>query len=241
MIPPTVVSRLLRRHVRESSLCGAAALLSLIACSSFLEPLPAPRPLSVELPETAIADGATLTPVVVHVDTTLGVDKRTVTLTTTAGSFVGDANAIIPNETGTAIALLQSPTDSTIAIVRAKVNGVVNAAQIIFRRARPERIDLLLGAFTLKAGVANELTVTAKVRRTVGTPSPGAVVSFAATDGSADHKPVGTFLPSTAVVDAQGVATVRFTSADSTVRGPVAIHVSSDSATATATVQVVAP
>jgi hypothetical protein len=240
IIPPTLVW-LLRRNARERALCGAVALLSFVACSSFLEPLPTPRLLSIDIAESAIADGATLTTVVVRVDTTIAVDKRAVTLTTSAGSFVGDAHTIVPDATGTAIALLQSPNDSTTAMVRAEVNGVVTAAQIVFRRARPERIDLLPGAFTLKAGIDNELTVTAKVRRTVGTPSPGAVVSFAATDGSAEHRPVGTFLPATAVVDAQGVATVRYTSADSTMRGPVTIRASSDSAVATATVQVVAP
>jgi hypothetical protein len=240
MTPPTLAP-LLRRRIRAIRFSGPVALLSIVACSSFLEPLPTPRPLSVELPESAIADGATLTPVVVHVDTTLAVDKRIVVLTTTAGSFVGDASAVVPDAGGTALALLLPPNDSTIAIVRAKANGVVSVAHIIFRRARPESIDLLVGAFTLKAGIDNELTVTAKVRRAVGTPSPGAVVSFAATDGSANHKPVGTFLPATAVVDAQGVATVRYTSADSTMRGPVTIQASSDSAVATATVQVIAP
>jgi hypothetical protein len=234
-----------RRPARRSLsywLRGALPLLLLAACSAIvLEPLPKSPTVVLELPHDGVADGESLTRIVVHADTTLAVDKRTVALTTTAGTLVGDASSLIPDDVGIVIAFLRAPSDSTIALVRATVNGSATSGEIVFHRALPDHIDLVPAQFALKAGVGNEMNIVATVRRSVGVPSPGARVTFSATDTSADHHPVGLFIPASALSDAAGTVTVRFSTADSTVRGPVTIRAVADSVTASAVVQVVAP
>ena len=214
----------------------------LAACSAFvLEPLPPQKAVVLDLPHDAVADGESLTRVVVTADTTLAVDKRKVALTTTAGTFVGDASALIPDDVGMVVAFLHAPSDSTVALVRATVNGSATSGEIVFHRAQPETIDLVPAQFALKAGIGNEMSVVATLHRRVGSPSPGARVTFSATDASAAHNPVGLFIPASALTDAAGTVTARFTTADSTLRGPIVIRAVADSVTATATVQAVAP
>lgn len=232
--PPTAQARLTRL------LCGTASCLTLLGCSSFVIPLPTTRTVTIQLPATAVADDVTVTPVVVLVDTTIAVDKRVVALATTAGQFVGDVSALIPDASGRVLALLRAPMDSTTAVIHATVNGGAATAQLVYQRARAERIDLVPEQFTLSAGLTNEIKIAATLRRAVGLPSPGGVVTFTATN-AADQQPVGRFLPVSAVVDAQGVATVRFTTADTAARGRVDIHATSDTARASAAIEVLAP
>jgi hypothetical protein len=208
-----------------------AVLGAMGACYSVAEPVtepaPQPRAPAVQLPDTGTADGASLTVVTVLSDPLTPAERRSISLTTTAGVFTSSGTAaatLLPDSDGSAVALLRAPIDSTIALVTATVNGVTGSRRITFRRAQPERVDVLPEQFALKAGVTNELNVTAVLSRTVGMPSPGVLVTFSASDTSAKRAPLGRFIAATVLTDASGVATTRFTTADSSWRGPVILR-----------------
>jgi hypothetical protein len=240
---PTLGSR--TRHDARSVLriaaSGALTLLIFAACASVLEPLPDQHAVIIVLPPTAPADGASLTRIIVQVDTAVPPALRRVMLTTTAGNILGGGAPLTPDATGQAIALLQSPLSPVATIVGATVNGVVGSAEIDFQRALAERILLTYDSLSLKAGVGNQSVITATLTRNVGALSPGAQVAFTATDTAGRRVPTGLFLPVLAQIDSQGKATVRFTVADTSVRGPLLIHATSDTTAATATVWVTAP
>jgi hypothetical protein len=219
-------------------LCSIVACLTVGACT-LLVPLPEVPTVRIVLPETAVADDVTVTSVQVQVDTSIAAAKRVVALTSTAGQFVGEVSGLVPDESGRVIALLRAPTDSTIAVVRATVNGISASGAIVYQRARAERIELVAEHVSLAAGLANEIKIVATLRRTVGIPSPGGVVTFSAT--TADQQPVGSFLPASTIADGEGTAVVRFISAHTSVRGRVDIRAKSDTAIGSTSIEVVAP
>jgi hypothetical protein len=131
-----------------------------LACYEVVEP---PLVLTLQLPDTGTGDGASLSLLTVAVDSTLPLDKRTVSLTTTAGNFTGSGTgtaSVTLDDTRTATALLRAPADSTIAVVTATVDNATVTGRVTFRRAQPERLDVVPERFTLKAGIANEIAIT---------------------------------------------------------------------------------
>jgi hypothetical protein len=240
------VARPATPHPARRILALGTALAALtVAC---YEVASAPvRPLVLELPDTATADGTSLTAVAVAIDTaTTPADKRTVTITTSAGVFAtsGTATATAePDQAGVARTLLRAPADSTAAIVSAAVNGITTTGIITFRRAMPDAVDLAPTQLTLVAGSTHEITVTATLRRTVGQPSPAIRITFTSADTTSAHGARGIFLPATTVSDAKGVATARFTIADTSYHGPLTLRATAAPAgvSGDATVQILAP
>ncbi|HEX7241206.1 MAG TPA: hypothetical protein VF263_13110, partial [Longimicrobiaceae bacterium] len=151
---------------RNRSLTGLAALCLLAACRyerPLTEPADSARFTLDAAADSAPADAATLVPVVVTIPNGLRGDARKVTLTTTLGSFPageGRTVTVVPDAAGTARAELRAPADTGTTRVRATASGSVRDDAVRFGLALPERIELDASAFTLKAGFANQLTVT---------------------------------------------------------------------------------
>jgi hypothetical protein len=239
--PPAL--RTTRRVAALGAALGAVVALTL-ACYEVTAP--PPRPLALQLPDTGTADGASLLALAVVIDTATPADKRTVALTTSAGTFAtsGAATATAaPDAAGIARTLLRAPADSTSALVTATVNGATASTVVVFRRAMPDAVDVLPAQLTLAAGAGHELTVTATLRRAVGKPSPAIRVTFSAVDTTEAHAARGAFLPVTAMSDANGVATTRFSMPDTSYHGPLVVHatVAPAGTAGEAVIQIVAP
>jgi hypothetical protein len=228
----------------------AALLMPPLACYEVVTP-PEPIPPGIrapelQLPDTGTADAASLLPLTVVIDTATPSDKRTITLSATAGAFAASGNqgtTLIPDATGSAHSLLRAPGDSTAVIVTATVNGISVSRTVTYRRAMPDVVDVVPATLVLDVAATNELALTAHLRRTVGKPSPNLRVTFAAYDGTLAGKPIGAFLPPTAVSDDKGVATTKFAIADTSKRGPIVIRASVGpvNVTGETTVSVVGP
>lgn len=208
-----------------------------VACYEAIAPVEPPpvgiRSPELQLPDTGTADGASLLPLTVVIDTATPIDKRSIVLGTTGGLFAGTGTittSVSPDALGVAHSLLRAPTDSTTVIVSATVNGVTVSKSATYRRAMPDLVDVVPGQLVLDVASTNELALTATLRRTVGKPSPNLRVTFTAFEGSLAGKPIGAFLPATAVSDANGVTTSKFFLADTAKRGPIVIRASVDPA-----------
>jgi hypothetical protein len=230
------------RRFRIAILAGLIPLAA--ACTTVLEPLTLRPVLEITSADTGTADDASLTPIVLHVDTSLSIQKRAISMSTTAGTFLpgsGNSAMVSPNAVGSATVILRAPSDSTTAIVSATVNGVTEQTRIIFRRALAERVELVAEKATLSAGVNQEVTIVATLRRTMGKSSPGAAVVFTATDASGDDKPIGVFRPEVGTSLADGTVSTRFSVGEGTTRGPIRIRAASGSAIGEATLVITEP
>ena len=189
--------------------------------------LAAPNLLTVQPAETSIpADGATVTAVVLQVPEQARADRRSVTLVTTAGTLAetgkGEATVTV-DATGTVRLSLIAPAAPGPALLRAGVAGVSGLArtvEITFIPALASTLELEPERFTLKAGLTEEVKVTAFLRRSPGRPSSGACVQFRATTASGEA--IGRFSISPPS-DANGVVVVRFSAGTTAYRGPITI------------------
>jgi hypothetical protein len=112
---------------------------------------------------------------------------RVVTFKTTAGTFIGasaDGRSIDvkADPRGRAQVDLRSLTRTGEAQVVAEIASVVGRMSITFTHALPESLALDAGSFALKASFTDSATITATLRRTVGVPTEGTVVTFSAED-----------------------------------------------------------
>ena len=123
------------------------------------------------------------------------------------------------------------------------MNGTMATRLMTFRRAMPDVVDVVPAQLTLTTGTGHELAVTATLRRTVGKPSPGLRVTFTSADTTEAHGPRGAFLPATTVSDANGIATTRFSIADTSYHGPLTLRatVAPSGIIGETVIQVVAP
>lgn len=230
--PRAIGDRLARRpSIASLARTALAIVATAVGCYEVKTPVePDPLPIrspELQLPDTGTADAASVLPLTVVIDTATPSDKRAITLTTTAGAFAATGNqltTVTPDASGTARSLLRAPSDSTSVIVSATVNGITVSRTVVYRRAMPEFVDLAPARFDLQAGSGHELLLTATLRRLVGKPSTGLRVAFSAVDSAPPRQPRGAFLPATATTGASGVATTRFTVADTTVRGPLLLR-----------------
>ncbi|MDB4915068.1 MAG: hypothetical protein JWM95_2712 [Gemmatimonadetes bacterium] len=224
---------------------GVWFILAALAALACYEPTtPAHQPLAIIATDTGTADGASLTAIAVIVDSLTPSDKRSVALTTTAGTFTSGGLAtatLAPDDNGTARALLRAPSDSTTAILSATVNGSSVSTLIVFRRAQPQSLTLEPAQYEVKSSSATDVAVTATLFRAVGTPSAPMTVTFSVVDTAAVPSPRGVFLPADVQSNSAGVAKTRFTLADSSYRGPLVLRatVLPSGVTSTATIQIV--
>lgn len=175
-------------------------------------------------PSPIDADGASRATLTVEIPK--DADTRTVTFTTTAGTLVGAKEGkleVKANSMGKAEAFLQSPLRQGSATVTASIGGVVKQEPASFQRALPEDAHVDFGAFALKASLLNEVLVTVRLTRQMGTPTPGTAVKFSAT---ADDTTGLTFdnFRSVTTSDSNGVVTAQFSVGNTSYRGKVTVR-----------------
>jgi riboflavin synthase alpha subunit len=167
------------------------------------------------------ADGATLTPFTVAVAPQLS--NQTVTFKASAGTFVDNPVSVDLNNRATGH--LMSPATIGNADVTATIGGLTVGTAVQFGRAFPNRITItgvVPQTVAAKDGVSAQ--VTAKLARDVGSVTPGAVATFAATD--VNQNSVGFFSNTQAVTtDASGTVTTNFFPTAKAAPGPVTITV----------------
>lgn len=191
----------------------------------------------VAAPGRAPADGKTLSTFVVEVSPTIPASTRTVSFTTTAGGFAptGDPSlAGVPVDGGGRAAVdLRSGSTIGPARVSATVNGVTRTANLEFERALPDAITVLVDKPVTPAAADTKITVTATLRRDIGTVTDGTVATFRATRGG---QTLGIF--SNVGVSAAGVVTADYLP-QTTEGGTVTITVGASGTNVTGSVQVV--
>lgn len=197
----------------------------------------------VEVPPTAEGDGATQYRVTVQTASALFDGQRKVTFRVPEGRFAESnsptADVPVGPENRTSVHFIAPVRVGSVVLV-ASVAGFSREFVVNVRPALPDRVVVEAGRFTLAAGVDKETTITARLRRSFGTPTPGLVVSFSATD-SLDH-PIGMFRniqPS----DATGQASAIYTAGNTLYRGPVRLvaTVAENAVKGTSTLQIVDP
>ena len=184
-----------------------------------------PAVVSLKAPDSVPADGTTITEVVAQIDTSVKGIPRIVTFTTTAGKFAGTgatSASVSPDVSGRASILLIAPLDPVQAIVSVTMGTTTLYRTLQFVQTQPASIQLSPSALSLQAGPGNELMLTAVVRRAAGPPLQSIRVKFSASD-STDKRPIGIFSPSP-LTDANGSASVRYTTSDTTYKGLVLIR-----------------
>lgn len=220
-----------------------AALL----CACYEVIVPPARAPSLTIPDSGTADGASLSTIAIRIDTgAVPADKRSITLSTTAGTFTASGSGsatLTPDITGAATAFLRAPADSTTALITATVNGTTISRTMVFSRALPERVDMVPDRFALDVGLGHELSITVYLRRSVGMPSSGSRVTFRSAYVSDTVASLGLFLPVTATSDASGVVRTRFTMPDTTRTGPLLLRATAESSglSGDATIQLTKP
>jgi hypothetical protein len=198
---------------------------------------------TVNVPTSAIADGATLVRLEAMVDGSLTGDARAVKFTTTAGLFRDRAETTVRADAeGKAVALLRAPTDTVTAIIVATAGVTAIRKELQFTPAFAQWIDVDPAALVIEAAAGREIEVTAVLRRSFGVPNPGADVRFTA-DTSGHAAGVFTSIPRT---NSSGIAKTRYSIGATSFRGLVRIIATTTVENAreirdTTLVQVVAP
>jgi hypothetical protein len=176
--------------------------------------------------DSAPADGATLLRVLALIPKEAASDRRTVVFSTSAGTFAdgGQGTVAIIALDSVAETFLRAPRTSGPARVRAQLGTEIREVSVQFDTAYPARIDVEPKTFVLKAGVSNETTITASLRRNVGQVSPGVEIRFEAVRAD-NGEPIGQFgtVPASGV---EGTITARYTAGETTYRGLVVIRAS---------------
>lgn len=170
------------------------------------------------------ADGATLVHVVATIPTSARKDARTVSFTANGGMFVdgGAATASIIAIGGVADTHLRAPRTPGDVRVRAQLGSVIRDTTLQFDPAFPTRADVQPSSFAVKGSIANQISIAAYLRRTIGMPTPGLEIRFQAVrnDNEESIGQFGAAPPS----DTNGLVTVPFTPGDTPYRGPVRIR-----------------
>jgi hypothetical protein len=197
--------------MRRISIAMAAGIL--LACNDVTDPpKTTPGVTSFVAPDSAPADGKTQVLLSASTDTSLTAADRKVKFKTTAGTF-GTANEteVVADSGASAVALLTAPADSMLAILSATVGNSTITRSIRFTRALPERVNISPANPFVQRGVTQSLSVKATLWRSVGTPSPGSVITFTAIDSTGATR--GRFA-SVAPAGTSGDVTTSFTTGD---------------------------
>lgn len=170
------------------------------------------------------ADGATLVHVVATIPPDARSDSRTVSFTTSAGTFVdgGEAKVAITGIDGVADTYLRAPRTPGRARVRAQLGSVIRETTIEFDTAYATRADLEPSGFVTKGTLASQITITAYLRRGIGVTSPGVEIRFEALRAD-NQQPIGR-LGVAAPSDTNGTVKVSYSAGDTTYEGPVRIR-----------------
>lgn len=198
----------------------------------------------VASPASAPADGATVSTFSVSVPIAKSIlsTSRNVTFQTTAGTLLPDGTSItVPlDATGTAAVQLRSPSQIVTSIMRATISSFTAQAQIDFTRAQPDSIEVKLDKLSVQPKLADSVTFHVQLRRSMGTVTAGAGLTFTAFDASGGT--IGLFQPQRTAADDKGQAVGVYSTGDTNYRGQITIRVQADltDVTGTAVLQVVA-
>jgi hypothetical protein len=198
------------------------------------------------------ADGATLTPITATVAAALPAGQRTVTFTTSLGTFVADPSAPVQGDSARrsiavdadgsnrAIAYLRSlNTEIGQAVVAVKVESTPSVSantSIQFVRAAPTRMLVTTNQPSVTASFTSSVTVTVKLLRDVGTPSVGTIVRFTAVDSAGVDC---SFFSNITQSDATGTVTASFSPGTAAAPGTAVITATVDGAGVSGTVKIV--
>jgi hypothetical protein len=213
----------------------------------------APSPsdiIRLAAPASALADGATITPITAEISGSLPAGRRTVTFATTFGGFVGDpavrdgsaqSSVGVDADGGNrATAYLRSPSSGVgVAFVTARVDtspAVSASTSVQFTRAAPERVLVTLDKAALQQNNSSILTVTVTLVREPGVPTEGTIVTFRAVDASGAERGLFTKVQRS---DPRGVATADFSPGELAALGQLTITATAEGLSGTARVQIV--
>lgn len=200
----------------------------------------------VDLPANAPADDTTLTPITVRIDEGITSDRRTVTFTTSRGTFADSSSGNATAPAGAdhrARVDLESPLEPGMARLTAAVDGVVVDAGLLFVAALPETILVSPTNVVLEATNDAEGTTPVRVQllRETGKVSPTTVRARLVTDPAGDELPalIRDLVPS----DADGKLTFTLTVGSVTYLGPAVVEVRVDGSPTVgrARVEIIAP
>jgi adhesin/invasin len=205
------------------------------------ERVPASNVLTLSLGQAeAPADGASVTDVVVRIATPLIQTERTVTFSTTAGSFGAASVQSTQVRAGTddiAATGLVSPREMGSAVVTATLNDVSVRGTVEFVAAVPESATLsVTGSFRLAATFSTKSSLRLALFRSTGTVSRGTEAEFEAVDESS--KRAFGFFSGVTPSDASGVITADFTPGNTTERGEATLSARIPGTRVSATVRI---
>lgn len=213
----------------KRSHCLAVLACVVVGCSDNTDAV-APDPGLFDITLTAdpsggvSADGESQVRLIATIQADAPTHRRNVTFTTTGGTFSqGTASGVVTitaDESGSAIALLKAPRDPGIIVVHASNGGPVSEETLTFVRALPERVDVDIDRFALKAGPTETLSVTIVLRRNSGKVTAGTPAQLRA--NTPDGTPIGLF-GNVGVSDSEGAIVAKYTAGTTTYRGPVII------------------
>jgi hypothetical protein len=206
------------------------ALLLLLAagCNSLSDAVSADPKDIVQVsvsPATLPADGASRATVTVQLPAATTSTNRQVQVTVTAGTFLSEGEPdnnihLTADAEGRAVTVLVADKTVGQAIVEASAENFSAHATVEYVRAYPERIDVDPGVSSISGADGATTVVNAHLRRTVGIPTQGMVVTFTAV---ADNgSPIGNFVNVTPS-DAAGTASAAFNPGPTRYRGGATI------------------
>ncbi|MEA5259189.1 hypothetical protein VB264_15440 [Arcicella aquatica] len=145
-------------------------------------------------------------------------------------AFTADNSATFSNNTGNmtinadgagnAIAYLKKTAEGPVHVTMTGL-GITRSLTVNFTRSVPDNM-LLTNNPSVSSGFGNNLVINISLQKNIGKPATGYLFVYSATDS--DGNPVGVFSNGTAS-DANGVASVNFTTGSSTYKGIVNITI----------------
>ena len=192
--------------------------------------------------KSVLADGATMTRIVVRVPAGTRTERRQVAVSTSGGAFAEGAGAsqtVTVGDGDSAAVFLRAPVDVGLQVVRAATGSATAQDTISFTRANPTTVQVEPDHFSVKATATDIVKLTATLRRSSGRVSTGTPVTFTVADanGQAADGRFGT----PTLSDASGGSTVTFVPGATAFRGTLTITATSGGVTGQTKVDVTAP
>ena len=181
-----------------------------------------------EAPTTAPADGFTLTPFEVTIESALRPNEsRTVVFQTTAGTLITGSQearsvSVVADIRDVASVFLRSPKQVVVAVITASLSGASDERAIRFNLVGPDSIFVTIEPDKFRLTPNDQTLVQAFLVRDPGRGevTEGLDIAFSATDSIGNPVPLTRFFNVTPV-DSNGVATAIFTPDGSGFRGLV--------------------
>jgi hypothetical protein len=193
---------------------------------------------------SAPADGATVLQVYADVAPGLPANQRTVTFTTSFGTFVATSGATataVADGSNRATVDLRAPTSLGDARITATVGNAVAQTGVSFTRAYPNSILVNLDKLSVTASLSDSTNITTTLLRNVGTVTPNTVVTYSAVDATTGG-PLSLIFRNVTPSNTSGQSTATMSPGNTTFRGTATIRARTDDGTVgTANIEIVDP